>query len=158
MLTTVIINNASFKRNIKNLNYELNSHKDLDVVKSKLYESSLEKVMNISATIDYYQTHNDLDAYIYDFNFLAENKSKEINIIRLRDEDSDKLFKLCYVYDSLYKALNEAISDYNLFNEDGMSYHLAAAASRLYDVELLQRDARNIFESCSIVKYYYQFR
>lgn len=158
MLTTVIINNADLKRNIKKLNYDLHLHMDLDSVKSELSEDAFEKVLNIDTFIDSYQTHNDLDAYIYDFNFLAENKAKEINFLRLKNEDSDKLLKLCYIYESLYRILNEAIDDYNLFNEDGASFHLFAASSRLTDVKLLQSDARNVFESCSIVKNYYQFK
>lgn len=158
MLKTVVISNAMFKRSIKNINYDLSSHKDLDVVKSNLSEIAFDNVIDFKNTIDYYLDNNYLDSYIYDFNFLAENKRKSINLIRLSEEDSSKLVNLCYIYDILYRTLNEAIDSYNAFNDDGMSYHLSAASSRLTDAILLQREAVDIFESCSVVKYYYQFK
>lgn len=158
MLKTAIISNAMFKRSIKSINYDLSLHKDLDIVKFELSEIAFENVIDFKNTIDYYLENNHLDSYVYDFNFLAENKSKSVNLIRLSDEDNDKLVNLCYIYDILYRTLNEAIDSYNAFNDDSMSYHLSAASSRITDAILLQRDAVDIFESCSVVKYYYQFK
>lgn len=158
MLKTVVISNAMFKRSIKNINYDLNSYENLDEVKSELSDIAFDNVIDFKNTIDYYLDNNHLDTYVYDFNFLAENKSKSINLIRLSEEDSNKLLNLCYIYDILYRTLNEAIDAYNAFKDDGMSYHLSFASSRLTDAILLQRDAVDIFESCSVVKYYYQFK
>lgn len=155
MLEVIKIKNELFKNKIHQTAYNLLEHSDINVVNSRIIDDS---IFSIDNTVDFYKNKNALDDYINYYNFLFTNRKKEINIVRLIREDRIKLFELCYLLDNLYNILNEAIDEYNNFNDDPLMSHLYKTARLLRYAEEIQIEIDDVLNSTMISNYYYQYR